>query len=159
MPKPLVGPVNVLKRLYLTVLVLTSVSDTACFAHSGFVLMDRWKMLSMASDNSKVFLTVRTAITRLTFLSGMPSPASLASQSSVLIDPRAPTVKFACVHVHLSLPSLRLLYTSRKFLWFSYHRFLKESFSSAQSPGSSREPVRVSMGLVNSKNTHILSSA
>ena len=38
MPKPLVGPVNVLKRLYLTVLVLTSVSDIACFAHSGFVL-------------------------------------------------------------------------------------------------------------------------
>ena len=94
-------------------------------------------MLSMASDSSKVFLTVRTVITRLTFLSGMPSPASLASKSSVLIDPRAPTVKFACVHVHLDLPSLRLLYSSRKFLWFSYRRFLRESFSSTQSPSSS----------------------
>ena len=119
MPKPLVGPVNVLKRLYLTVLVLTSVSDTACFAHSGLVLIERWKMLSMASDNSRVFLTVRTVIALLTLLSGMPSPASLVSKSSVLIDPRAPTVKFACVHDHPNLPSLRLLYVSRKFLWFS----------------------------------------
>ena len=55
MPKPLVGPVNVLKRLYLTVLVLTNVSDTACFTHSGFVLIDKWKMLIIASDSSSVF--------------------------------------------------------------------------------------------------------
>ena len=119
MPKPLVGPVNVLKRLYLTVLVLTSVSDTACFAHSGFVLIDRWKMLSIASDSSNVFLTIRTAMTCLTFFSGIPRPASLVSKSSVLIEPRTLTVKFACVHNYLSLPNLRLLYSFRKLLWFS----------------------------------------
>lgn len=73
-------------------------------------------MLSIASDNSRVFLTVRTAIASLTFFSGIPSPASLVSKSSILIEPRTPTVKFACVHVHPSLPNLRLLYSSKKLL-------------------------------------------
>ena len=60
-------PVDFLERLYRSVLVLASVSVTACLAHSGLVLMAMWNILSMASDISSVFLTVRVAITSLTF--------------------------------------------------------------------------------------------
>ena len=67
MSKPLVGPVNLFKRLYRSVLVFASVSDTACFVHSVLVLIDMWNMLSMASDNSSAFLTVRVAMTFLIF--------------------------------------------------------------------------------------------
>jgi len=62
MSKPLVGPVNFLKRLYRSVLVFASTLETTCFAHFGFVLTARKNMASMASVNLSVFLTVRLMI-------------------------------------------------------------------------------------------------
>ena len=112
MSKPLVGPVNFLKRLYRSVLVFASTLETACFAHSGFVLTAKKNVVSIASDISSVFLTVRVVISSLIFLPWIPRPYSLILKSSVFIDPRTPTVKLACVHFHLRLPCLRELYSS-----------------------------------------------
>ena len=72
-----------LKRFYCSVLVFASVSDTACLAHSGLILIDVWNILSMASDNSSVFLTVRVAITSLTFFRGsLDQPAGYQNPQS-----------------------------------------------------------------------------
>jgi len=94
---PLNGLVIFLKSLSAAVCELASSVGRELRAHSGLRRMETWKGLRMMSDKARVFETVSAGIFSLALEFVTPRRRSLSWNWVCLREPRAPTVKLACV--------------------------------------------------------------
>jgi len=94
---PLNGPVIFLKSLNADVCELASSVGRELRAHSGLRRMKTWKSFRMMSDKASVFETVSARILSLALEFVNPRKRSLSWNLVCLREPRAPTVKLACV--------------------------------------------------------------
>jgi len=91
------GPVIFLKSLNADVCELASSVGRELRAHSGLRRMETLKSLRMMSDKASVLKTVSARILSLALELVTPRRRSLSWNWVCLREPRAPTVKLACV--------------------------------------------------------------
>jgi len=94
---PLNGPVTFLKSLNADVCELANSVGSELRAHSGLRRMETWKSLRMMYDKPRVFETVSARILSLALKFVTPRRRSLSWNWVCVREPRAPTVKLACV--------------------------------------------------------------